>query len=193
MRQARPVRIRYWGTRGSVPTPGPGTVRYGGNTSCVEVRTDAGTLLILDCGTGARLLGKSLLQDAQGQPLEGHILFGHTHWDHIQGLPFFSPVFVPGNVFHVYGPSGIGRNIGEALAGQMQYDYLPVTLEQCLAQVHSHDLTEGRFNIAEVEVTPLFLNIPLLTRVFRLSFGGAQAVSARTREPFAFESASDGA
>ena len=155
-------------------------MRYGGNTSCVEVRTDAGTLLILDCGTGARLLGKSLLQEAQGQPLEGHILFGHTHWDHIQGLPFFPPVFVPGNVFHVYGPSGIGRNIGEALAGQMQYDYFPVALEQCLAQVHSHDLTEGDFTIGEVEVRTHYLNHPLLTSAIASASAAPRSSTPRT-------------
>jgi CheY-like chemotaxis protein/phosphoribosyl 1,2-cyclic phosphodiesterase len=187
------MRLKFWGVRGSIPVPSPAVMRYGGNTSCVEVRTDAGTLLILDCGTGARLLGKSLLQEAQGQPLQGHILFGHTHWDHIQGLPFFPPVFVPGNVFHVYGPSGIGRNIGEALAGQMQYDYFPVALEQCLAQVHSHDLTEGHFTIGDVDVRTQYLNHPLLTLGYRLSVGSAQVVYATDHEPFAFESASDGA
>ncbi len=183
------MRVKFWGTRGSIPVPSPLVLRYGGNTSCVEVRTDAGTLLILDCGTGARALGQSLLREAQGQPLEGHILFGHTHWDHIQGLPFFAPVFVPGNVFHVYGPCGIGRSIGGALAGQMQYVYFPVTLEQCLAQVHPHDLTEGQFMVGEVEVTTHYLNHPLLTLGYRLSVGSAQVAYVTDHEPFAFETA----
>jgi CheY-like chemotaxis protein/phosphoribosyl 1,2-cyclic phosphodiesterase len=183
------MRLRFWGTRGSIPVPSPAVMRYGGNTSCVEVRTDAGTLLIMDGGTGVRPLGQALLREARGEAIEAHILFGHTHWDHIQGLPFFAPVFVPGNTFHVYGPCGIGRSIGEALSGQMQYSYFPVALEQCLAQVHAHDLTEGRFQINEVEVATHYLNHPLLTLGYRLSVGSAQVVYATDHEPFAFETA----
>lgn len=90
------MRVRFWGTRGSIAKPGPTTVRYGGNTSCVEVRTRAGTLLVLDCGTGAHGLGHAL-EGARTGRLRGHILITHTHWDHIQGIPFFAPLFVEGN------------------------------------------------------------------------------------------------
>ena len=88
------MRIRFWGTRGSLAKPGPSTIRYGGNTSCVEVRADDGTLIILDCGTGAHELGRSLVASGE-PPIRGHLLLTHTHWDHIQGLPFFAPLFVP--------------------------------------------------------------------------------------------------
>ncbi|HEV8214728.1 MAG TPA: MBL fold metallo-hydrolase, partial [Gemmatimonadaceae bacterium] len=90
------LRLTFWGTRGSVPTPGPLTVRYGGNTPCVEVRTAAGRLIILDAGTGLRELGRSLIERANGAPLEGDVFLTHAHWDHIQGLPFFPPIFQPG-------------------------------------------------------------------------------------------------
>ena len=90
-RRLTPVEVTFWGTRGSIAKAGPTTVRYGGNTSCVSVRTDAGTLLVLDCGTGIHELGQALVP--RGRPVDGHLLIGHTHWDHIQGLPFFAPLF----------------------------------------------------------------------------------------------------
>ena len=101
------MHIRFWGTRGSLPKPGPTTVRYGGNTSCVEVRTAGGTLIVLDCGSGAHDLGQALLAEASG-PLHGHLFITHTHWDHIQGFPFFAPLFVPNHVWDIYGPGGLG-------------------------------------------------------------------------------------
>ena len=90
------MQVQFWGTRGSIPKPGPTTIRYGGNTLCVEVRTERGTLVVIDCGTGLHGLGLKLLSSG-GKDLAGHILISHTHWDHIQGVPFFAPFFVPGN------------------------------------------------------------------------------------------------
>src|SRR5256885_12610258 len=109
--------IRFWGTRGSLAKPGRITLRHGGNTSCVEVRGDDGTLIVLDCGTGAHGLGQALL--STGPRCDGHLMITHTHWDHIQGFPFFAPLFVPGNVWDVYGPGGLGGRLEEALARQM--------------------------------------------------------------------------
>src|SRR6266481_10124698 len=99
------MRVRFWGTRGSIATPGPGTNYFGGNTSCVELTTANGALLIFDCGTGAHRLAAELM--AQGKKaINSNILLGHTHWDHIQGFPFFSPAFVKGNSVATYGPEG---------------------------------------------------------------------------------------
>ena len=120
------MRLKFWGTRGSLAKPGPKTLRYGGNTSCVQVVSDAGTLVMFDCGTGAHALGQEILGE---HPVRGHILVSHTHWDHIQGIPFFTPLFVPGNEFDIYGPRGLGQSMKETLAGQMQYTYFPVTLD----------------------------------------------------------------
>ena len=175
------VQVTFWGTRGSIAKAGPTTVRYGGNTSCVSVRTDAGTLIVLDCGTGIHELGQTLMQE-QG-PADGHLLIGHTHWDHIQGLPFFAPLFEPGNTWHVYGPRGLDTSIDHALAGQMQYTYFPVQLLEFGANIEYHDLVEGQFQIDDVIVTTQYLHHPALTLGYRLEGDGVVAVYSTDHEP----------
>ena len=162
--------------------PGPDTVRYGGNTSCVQLVSDAGTLLIIDCGTGAHGLGHHLIGKAEG-PVRGHILISHTHWDHIQGFPFFAPLFIPGNDWEVYAPHGFGQSLRETLAGQMQYTYFPVTLEALGAQIRYHDLTEGELWIDDVRIVTRYLNHPALTLGFRIEVDGATVVYACDHEP----------
>lgn len=179
------MQVRFWGTRGSIATPGPGTLRYGGNTACVEVRSAAGTLVVLDCGTGARPLGQSLLAGAAGRPLRGHILISHTHWDHIQGLPFFAPLFVPGGEWDVYGPRGLAQSLRDTLAGQMRYTYFPVALEQLGAEIRYHDLVEGAFEAGDVRVRTEYLNHPALALGYRLEADGACLVYASDHEPYA--------
>src|SRR5712692_9324990 len=176
------MRVRFWGTRGSIAKPGPRTVRYGGNTSCVEVRAADGTLIVLDCGTGAHDLGQALLASANG-PMLGHLLITHTHWDHIQGFPFFAPLFVPGNEWHIYEPGGLGQHLEAALAGQMEYTYFPISLDQLAAGVRYHDLVEGTFDVGGVRVTARYLNHPALALGYRLEAGGATVVYAVDHEP----------
>lgn len=178
------MHIRFWGTRGSLPTPGPTTLHYGGNTSCVEVRTAGGTLIVLDCGSGAHGLGQALLAEASC-PLQGHMLITHTHWDHIQGFPFFAPLFVPGNVWDIYGPGGLGGRLEETLAGQMQYAYFPITMAQLGATVRYHDLVEGTFTLDDTRVTTRYLNHPALTLGYRLEVDGVVLVYATDHEPHA--------
>ena len=158
--------IRFWGTRGSLPKPGPSTVRYGGNTSCVEVRAPGGGLIVLDCGTGAHDLGPPS-RGGTG-PVRGHLLITHTHWDHIQGFPFFAPLFVPGNEWDVYGPRQVGRQIEEVLAGQMHYPYFPVPLETLAATIRYHELAEETLDLAGVRVTTRYLNHPAPAIGYRL-------------------------
>jgi len=176
------VRIRFWGTRGSIATPGPNTSRYGGNTSCIEVRSERGTLVIIDCGTGGRSLAQKLMADDGGR--RGSILISHTHWDHIQGVPFFDPLYVPGNEWHVYGPKGLRESMHEALAGQMEYTYFPVPLNGCAANIQYHDLVEGSFAIDDISVSTRYLNHPALTLGYRLQVDGATLVYACDHEPY---------
>lgn len=176
------MHIRFWGTRGSFAKPGPTTVRYGGNTSCVEVRMADGTLIVFDCGTGAHGLGQALLASGS-RPIDGHLLITHTHWDHIQGFPFFAPLFIPGNTWHIYAPGGLGNRLEDTLAGQMEYTYFPVTLGQLGAQIHFHDLVEGTFGLGDGRVTARYLNHPALTMGYRLEAGGTSVVYATDHEP----------
>ncbi|MBS0385215.1 MAG: GAF domain-containing protein [Proteobacteria bacterium] len=175
------MKVRFWGTRGSIATPGPSTVRYGGNTSCVEVRSNSGEVILLDCGTGAHALGQALKEQANA--CSGHILISHTHWDHIQGLPFFAPLFAPGNEWHIYGPRGLGRSLQEVLAGQMEYAYFPVALNAFAATVHFHEVVEGGFAIGDVRIATHYLNHPALTVGYRIEADGATLVYATDHEP----------
>ena len=175
------MRIRFWGTRGSIAKPGPATLRYGGNTSCIEVRAADGTLVVIDCGTGAYGLGKSLT--AGGQPVEGSLLISHTHWDHIQGFPFFDPLFVERSQWSVYAPGGGERKLQAALAGQMAYEYSPINLDSLRADVLYADLTEGVFEIGSIRVVTQYLNHPALTLGFRFEVDGATMVYACDHEP----------
>jgi phosphoribosyl 1,2-cyclic phosphodiesterase len=166
------MRIRFWGTRGSLAKPGPSTIRYGGNTSCVEVRAADGTLIVLDCGTGAHDRGRSLVASGE-RPIRGHLLLTHTHWDHIQGFPFFAPLFIQGNEWDVYAPLGLGQRLEDTRAGQMEYEYFPVTLGQLGATMRYHELTEGNFDLGTVQVTTRYLNHPGLALGYRLEAGVA--------------------
>jgi phosphoribosyl 1,2-cyclic phosphodiesterase len=176
------MRIQFWGTRGSIATPGPSTARYGGNTSCIELRSARGTLVVIDCGTGGHSLAQKLITD-DAKPLRGNILISHTHWDHIQGIPFFYPLFVGGNEWDIYGPKGARESLREVLAGQMQYNYFPVTLDQCGAKIRYHDLVEGAFAIEDIKLSARYLNHPALTLGYRLQVDGATVVEKPAELP----------
>jgi phosphoribosyl 1,2-cyclic phosphodiesterase len=177
------VQVQFWGTRGSIPKPGPTTIRYGGNTLCHEVRTARGTLVIIDCGSGLHGLGLKLLSGG-GRGLAGHVLISHTHWDHIQGVPFFAPFFVPGNKWDIYGPKGLNQSLRDTLAGQMQHTYFPITPDEFAASIRYHDLLEGTFDIDDIKVTTQYLNHPALTLGYRLEADGASLVYCCDHEPF---------
>ncbi len=178
------MQLRFWGTRGSIATPGPTTLHYGGNTSCVEITTSAGETLIFDCGTGVRLLGAELLAKAT-KAISASLLLGHTHWDHIQGFPFFAPAFIPGNKIDVYAPKGGQRSLQEILTGQMEFAYFPVELSQLPAIIDYHDLDEGTHTIANTRISTQFLHHPALTLGYRIECDGVVVVYITDHEPFA--------
>lgn len=137
------LRVRFWGTRGSIPTPGSDTVRYGGNTPCVEVRTPEGWLIVLDAGTGIRELGRSLLARANGAPITGDVFLTHAHWDHIQGIPFFAPIFGKGNHFTIWGSTSLERSLDGVLRDQMSPVVFPVSFEQVDATIDFRGIAGG--------------------------------------------------
>ncbi len=140
------MRITFWGVRGSIPTPGPEYTRYGGNTPCVSVQTEAGTWIILDAGTGAIVLGKELMKTdfAEGKG-KATLLLSHTHWDHIQGFPFFVPIFIPGNKFTLFGPSESSSMLESILEGQMDPHFSPIqSLRNLGASIDVQAIQEGQ-------------------------------------------------
>jgi len=177
------MRIKFWGTRGSIAKPGPATARYGGNTSCVEIRSAAGTIIVLDCGTGGHDLGQHLAAE-HGGAVDGHLLISHTHWDHIQGIPFFAPLFNAKNTWDVYGPKGLSQSLHTTLAGQMEHTYFPVALDQFAAKIRYHDLVEGVFSIGSITVTTRYLNHPALTLGYRLEADGVSVAYCCDHEPY---------
>lgn len=128
--------VRFWGVRGSVPTPGPATAEVGGNTSCVEVLV-GGERVIFDAGTGIRGLGETLLDRG---PVDAHLFFSHVHWDHIQGFPFFAPIYEPGVSLSLHAGREAGRTLRNALAGQMAFPYFPVRFHDITAATRFHEL-----------------------------------------------------
>ena len=177
------MQVRFWGTRGSIAAPGPNTARYGGNTSCVEVRASDGTVIILDCGTGARELGLHLAQ-TMPHPIRLHLFIGHTHWDHIQGFPFFVPAFLLGSELNIYAPIGFQRGLEEAMAGQMEYSYFPVKMRDLRSRIHFTELDEGFFRVGGVLVETQFLNHTAPTIAYRMTSDGATIAYATDHEPF---------
>lgn len=150
--------VRFWGVRGSIPTPGESTVEVGGNTACVEVRCGE-EIIILDGGTGLRGLGEKLMAEA---PIRASMFFSHVHWDHIQGFPFFLPALDQGNHIELYGGSNVTTTLAETLAGQMNFPNFPLTLEQMAASMKFHECVDGQvIEIADdVRVRALSLNHP---------------------------------
>ncbi len=174
--------IKFWGVRGSIPCPGSETVRYGGNTSCVEMQVGR-ERLIFDGGTGLRLLGQSLMAES---PVKAHLFFSHSHWDHIQGFPFFIPAFIRGNTFKIYAvPSPNGVTMKQRLHDQMSHPNFPVPLQIMRADLEFYNLEMGEtLNYGDVSVETRPLNHPGEAVGYRVNWQGLSAAYITDTEHF---------
>ena len=177
------MKVRLWGVRGSTPTPEKGNGRYGGNTSCVEVRLDNDTLIILDCGSGLRALGKSILREFADRPVQAYIFLTHFHWDHIQGIPFFLPLYRKGNTFLFHSFLRRGSELQQTIEGQMGNPYFPVDMSAMGAKRHFFDLEEGPININGAVISSAPLNHPQGCVGYRIEADGRVFVLATDTEP----------
>ena len=161
--------LKFWGVRGSVPAPGASTVRFGGNTSCVEVRAE-GRLIILDAGTGIRNLGKALKRSPGSSPRDITLLLTHTHWDHIQGLPFFLPQLRTGSRLSILGCEGAREGLATLLARQMESPFFPIPLRGSPANIEIQELGGVEFRVGNVFGRSLSANHPGACVGYRLDF-----------------------
>ena len=140
------MKVKFWGVRGSIPTPWKDAMEVGGNTSCVQIIPRDDVLIILDAGTGLRNFGDSLIQEDHSN-LRGHLLLTHAHWDHIQGFPFFIPAYMPGNHFTIYGAQTAQKSLQEIISGQMVAPYFPVDLHEMKAKLDFVELSDEHFTL----------------------------------------------
>lgn len=178
------MKVRFWGVRGSIPAPGPHTLRYGGNTTCIEVRSDDGSLIILDAGTGIFPLAQELLKQ---MPVKANIFITHTHWDHIHGMPFFTPLYIPGNSVRIHGGYDVvsGRGIDQIMEVQLQYSYFPIREAEMKAGIEYETLAVGEpVRVGDGTVTPLMLNHPVVDFGYRVDCNGKSVFFTGDHEPW---------
>src|SRR5438034_1260919 len=180
---ALPTRLKFWGTRGSISVPGTGTLRYGGNSTCIEVRAD-GEIIALDAGSGIRSLGIALEKEFQSQPIRLSLLITHAHWDHIQGLPFFAPAYEKKNEIRVRGYDGVDMSFGEIMAEPMKAPFFPIAMRELSAKVDIKKLTEMEFFLGKVRVRARFVNHPGICAGYRLFTTDGSIAFLPDNEPF---------
>ncbi|MBI4570031.1 MAG: MBL fold metallo-hydrolase [Planctomycetes bacterium] len=181
------MRLKIWGCRGSIPTPGPTTVRYGGNTTCYQLTLNDGRIVMFDAGTGIRECGYELMGLAKGKPLDIIMLFTHTHWDHINGFPFFIPIYIKGNRLRMYGPFNLQdseRSFQKVMGVQMSPDYFPVRADELASTITYNDMKEGQFDIDGVTIRTRFMNHPIQTLGYRVEIEGKAFVFTGDHEPY---------
>ncbi len=177
------MKLRFWGVRGSIASPGPDTVRYGGNTTSLEIRTDDGHIILIDGGTGIHRAALSLLGS---MPLNLDIFITHTHWDHIQGLPFFIPIFIPGNKIRLYGPIDPVNDTGiqQVMDVQLQYSFFPVREAELRANIQYRSLMPHEaVKVGDATVTPVLLNHPVVDYGYRIDCNGKSFFFTGDHEP----------
>ncbi len=182
------MRIKFWGVRGSIPCPGPNTVKYGGNTPCISLRFEAlNRLIIIDAGSGLRELGNDLMANHfSNGPINTEIFLSHTHWDHIMGFPFFVPIYVPGTKIRIYGPVTYqDESLEDVVGGQLTYRYFPVRQAELSSDIEYIDLKEECLEIGDgIIVKTKYLNHPIICLGYRFEYRGKVLCTAYDTEPF---------
>ncbi len=177
------MKLKFWGVRGSTPTPQRENLRYGGNTPCLEIRSDGGALLIVDCGSGVRMLGKELAKEFGSRPIQAHVLLSHFHWDHIQGLPFFAPLYQKANQFHFHSFHLPQASLEQTLEGQMIEPYFPVNMSAMLAERRFSEVKETPLEICDFMIRARNINHPQGCLSFRIENNRKAVVYATDTEP----------
>ena len=180
-----PVRIKFWGTRGSIAVPGPETLRYGGNTTCLEVRAD-GEIVVLDAGSGIRPLGLALEAEFQREPIKLSLFITHAHWDHIQGFPFFKPAYNPKNEIRIFGFDGAGASFRQILAEPMKAPFFPIAMRELSAKMDIKKLTEMKLWLGKLEIHAAFVNHPGVCVGYRIFTSAGSIAFLPDHEPYEF-------
>ncbi|MBP7653754.1 MBL fold metallo-hydrolase [Candidatus Dependentiae bacterium] len=166
------IKVSFWGVRGSIPSPGPNTVKFGGNTSCVSIELADNKYIILDAGSGIRIFGNNLLGRGKASNNKIDLFITHTHWDHIQGLPFFATAFIKGNNIRVFGPKLFGQSLEKVISNQMEYSYFPIRLKSLGANINFIELNIGKYDnfIDDVEIETIMNNHPVIDMSYKFTF-----------------------
>jgi phosphoribosyl 1,2-cyclic phosphodiesterase len=180
-----PVIIKFWGTRGSIAVPSPETLRYGGNTTCVELRAD-GEIIVLDGGSGIRPLGVALDREFQARPIKLSLLITHAHWDHIQGFPFFKPAYNSKNEIRIFGFDGAGATFREIMAEPMRAPFFPITMRELSAQMNINKLNEMKFSLGKLDIHAAFVNHPGVCVGYRIFTSAGSVGFVPDHEPYEF-------
>ena len=179
------AQLKFWGTRGSIAVPGPETLRYGGNTTCVELRAD-GEIIVLDAGSGIRPLGIALDREFQARPIKLSLLITHAHWDHIQGFPFFKPAYDSKNEIRIFGFDGAGATFREIMTEPMKTPFFPITMHELSARMDINKLNEMKFSLGKLDIHATFVNHPGVCAGYRIVTSGASVAFLPDHEPYEF-------
>ena len=175
------IEVEFWGVRGTLPRPGADSLRYGGNTSCVTVEFPKGSLFVFDAGSGIKRLGDHLMSRGR---VEANLLLSHPHWDHINAIPFFTPLYIPGNAIRIMGASQGDKGVRDFVSAQMEGVYFPITIQEFASSVEFEDLSAGSHKLGEIELRTMLLSHPGNCLGYRLTYGGRSLCYVTDNELF---------
>jgi phosphoribosyl 1,2-cyclic phosphodiesterase len=175
------LKLTFYGTRGSIPVPGPTTMKYGGNTACLDIKSEEGDWIVFDAGTGIRTLSDSL---NLSKSHDINIFISHPHWDHISGFPFFAPSFIPGNKITIYGPGTFEKTLEEIIRGQMTYSYFPVRTEELQADINFRELKEETLTLGNFKIETTMLNHPVTCLGYKIFYKDTIFIYLGDNEPY---------